>query len=107
MTDRTDIVQESASERDSFNGRIAIVVATLSAFLAVSNIKGGDVADAARDDLFDLADTFSTVALAMFALAALTRIRWLFWVAGASAAAGAGYGVAAYAGWTSVSAVFG
>ena len=187
MTDLTDIAQESASERDSFNGRIAIVVAMLSAFLAVSNIQGGDVTDAARDaqinvvdtwnqyqakrlrqfmlqgfirnaeanrdhlpnaaldsaiadwsdeverykvelkelydkargfeaefeaarardDLFDLADTFSTVALAMFALAALTRIRWLFWVAGASALTGIGYGVAAYTGWTGVSALFG
>jgi hypothetical protein len=182
MTDLADIAQESAAERDGFNGRIAIVVALLSAFLAVSNIKGGDVTDAARDaqinvvdtwnqyqakrmrqfmlegfirnaeanrthladasvdaaisdwsaevaryklelkelydkargheaefevaraqdELFDLADTFSTVALAMFALAALTRIRWLFWIASASALTGIGYGIAAYAGWTSL-----
>lgn len=182
MTDLNDIVPETASERDGFNGRIAIVVAMLSAFLAVSNIKGGDITDAARDaqinvvdtwnqyqakrlrqfmlqgfirnaeanrdhlpnasldsaitdwteevaryrdelkelsdkargfeaefeearardDLFDLADTFSTVALAMFALAALTRTRWLFWVAGASALTGIGYGIAAYSGWISM-----
>lgn len=180
MSDISELARETTAERDNFNGRIAVVVAVLSAFLAYSNIKGSDVTDAARDaqinvvdtwnqyqakrmrqfllqgfirnaeanrshladenidaaiaewmeeverykvelkelydkargfeaefedtrardDLFDLADTFSTVALAMFALAALTRMRWLFWVAGASAGAGVVYGVSAIAGWT-------
>lgn len=59
MTDIADFAQETTAERDSFNGRIAVVVAILSAFLAYSNIKGGDVTDAARDAQINVVDTWN------------------------------------------------
>jgi Domain of unknown function (DUF4337) len=59
MNDHADIAPETAGQRDSYNGRLAIVVAVLSAFMAVSNIKSGDITDAARDDQINVVDTWN------------------------------------------------
>ncbi|MCB1379783.1 MAG: DUF4337 domain-containing protein [Alphaproteobacteria bacterium] len=59
MSELGDLVRESADERNGFNGRIAIVVAILSAFMAVSNISAEDVTDAARDAQINVVDTWN------------------------------------------------
>jgi hypothetical protein len=59
MDELDQIVPESAEERNNFNGRIAIFVALLSAFMAVSNVKSEDVTDTARDSQINVVDTWN------------------------------------------------
>lgn len=59
MTDINDVIEESARERDSFNGRIAVLVAVLSAFLAIDSFYSGNVDDQKRDAQIKVIDTWA------------------------------------------------
>lgn len=59
MTDISDVIEETARERDSFNGRIAVLVAVLSAFLAIGNFYSGNVDDQKRNAQIKVIDTWA------------------------------------------------
>lgn len=59
MTDAGNFVGETAAERDSLNGRIAVLVAVLSAFLALANFYGNSVEDDKRNAQITALDTWA------------------------------------------------
>jgi hypothetical protein len=94
--ERARTLAEWQKSADTFKARAAEASAKAKARQEDYNA-GND-----RDDLFDLSDALLSVAIALFAVTALLRTRWLFGMAGVLGSAGMLFGVAGFAGWTSL-----